>query len=802
MNKKLFSFFSIFLAAFFLCAEEMRIPFTSAFYGIGQAFAAENNTFDEEGLGDVMMEAEGLGADALIDKAVSYISPSSQKKTPPVPVKPSVRENTNKTGETDKEKRTDSGETSSEEQAVQNVADVISVSSKDIPSIIQKKETTRGQDSALVVNLDSFIDFLSQHSPNLLNAEQLINGFKGLAELGKRLSDSFKNFYPKTRGFWLFLGMSVFCFILSHMMHLWALKKLKALKTPQPFSYLRRVGLCFADFVFTGIIPALLFVLVFLIFRDNNLAVKEESFFKFIEICFMIAFSTLLLNEFLRNALSPKYEPKRLLLLKNEKAARIYHLLFSLMLVFFIDAGFLAILKEFGAGQSSQQLLVPIFTLLESYFIWKLAYPVLWRGIKASQTGGRNFLLSVSLVIKLAVFVVVFATLLGYTVLGVFIINRLIIIGFTWAALLFVYVLMKELLLFVVQKRLPPQTDKLINQIRILIEICLIPALFLVGLSVILPLFGISYDIYWNALKKLFIGFNVGEIKISLLAIILAVLSYIFLQQLFRTFQNLLKNQVFIYMDLDSGVQNSLLSVLGYIGVVVSLLISLSVAGVGLKNMTIILGALSVGIGFGLQNIANNIVSGLIILIERPLKVGDWIVVSSGEGIVKKINIRATEVETFDKACLIVPNSEILANSFKNWTHKDLEVRLSISLTVAYGSDVEKVENILRDSVAQDDRILKAPAPFITFSDFGEKGLKFDLRCYLGLITEQLAVQTALRKNIYRRFKEEGIFFVTPYRIQEVSPLNLKLAEGENLSEDEENAEKEQTAQIQEGTKS
>ena len=722
MNKKLFSF--VILLSAVLCFQISN----SGLFCFVQAFAANSSV-------------------------------TQTSRIPPIPVKPDFQMPLEKTDET---------------SAVQNSADVISVSSKDIPSIIQKKESNRGRESALVVNLDSFIDFLSQHSPNLLNAEQFVTGFKGVLALGKSLSDFFKSFYPKVQGFWLFLTMSVFCFVLSHLMHLSALKKLKALKTPLPFSYLRRVGLCFADFIFTGIIPAVLFALIFLIFRENNLPVRNENFFKFIEIGFMMAFSALLLNEFLRNALSPRYEPKRLLFLKDEKAGKIYHLLFSLMLVFFIDTGFLAVLKEFGLGQASQQLLIPLFTLTEAYFIWKLAYPVLWRRAKTNSTGGRNFLLSVSLVVKLAVLVVILATLLGYTVLGVFIINRLIIIGVTWAALLFVYVLIKELLLFIVQKRLPPQTDKLINQIRILIEACLIPALFLVGLSVILPFFGISYDIYWNALKKLFIGFNVGEIKISLLAVILAILSYIFLQQIFRTLQNLLKNQVFIYTDLDSGVQNSMLSVLGYIGVAVSLLISLSVAGVGLKNITIILGALSVGIGFGLQNIANNIVSGLIILIERPLKVGDRIVVSSGEGIVKQINIRATEIETFDKASLIVPNSEILANSFKNWTHRDMQVRLSISLTVAYGSDIEKVESILKDSVAQDNRILKTPAPYILFSDFGEKGLNFDLRCYLGLITDQLSVQTALRKNIYHRFKEEGIFFVTPYRVQQLSPLYSK----------------------------
>ena len=139
----------------------------------------------------------------------------------------------------------------------------------------------------------------------------------------------------------------------------------------------------------------------------------------------------------------------------------------------------------------------------------------------------------------------------------------------------------------------------------------------------------------------------------------------------------------------DVGVRNSIRTVVGYAGVALAALIGVSAAGIDLSNLALIAGGLSLGIGFGLQNVVSNFVSGLILLAERPFKVGDWIVAGPVSGTVKKISVRATEIETFQRQTVILPNSELINSAVANWTHRNKLGRVDIAVNVAYGSDVE-----------------------------------------------------------------------------------------------------------------
>jgi small-conductance mechanosensitive channel len=207
----------------------------------------------------------------------------------------------------------------------------------------------------------------------------------------------------------------------------------------------------------------------------------------------------------------------------------------------------------------------------------------------------------------------------------------------------------------------------------------------------------------------------------------------------------------------DVGVQNSLITLLGYGGLVIALFASISALGVDLGNLALIAGALSVGIGFGLQSIVNNFVSGLILLFERPIKVGDWIVTTSGEGTVKKISVRSTEIETFDRSSIIVPNSELVSSTVTNWTHKDKIGRISVAVGVSYGSDPEKVRDILLKCANAHPLVVAYPEPFVVWKDFGASSLDFELRAFLNDISKGLQVRTDLRFAIFKALADAGI---------------------------------------------
>jgi small-conductance mechanosensitive channel len=176
-----------------------------------------------------------------------------------------------------------------------------------------------------------------------------------------------------------------------------------------------------------------------------------------------------------------------------------------------------------------------------------------------------------------------------------------------------------------------------------------------------------------------------------------------------------------------------------------------------LSSLAIVAGALSVGIGFGLQNIVNNFVSGLILLVERPVKVGDWVVVGCQEGYVKRINVRATEIETFERASVILPNSELLQSSVVNWTHKDKTGRVAVRVGVAYGSDTKKVHEILLACARDHPDIVSCPAPYAVFRDFGPNALEFEVRGFLKDVDKRLMVASDLRFAIDAMFRAQNV---------------------------------------------
>lgn len=216
-----------------------------------------------------------------------------------------------------------------------------------------------------------------------------------------------------------------------------------------------------------------------------------------------------------------------------------------------------------------------------------------------------------------------------------------------------------------------------------------------------------------------------------------------------------------------SSTRDSLLAVTGYVSYALLVLILLGISGVKLTGLTIIVGALSVGIGFGLQNIVNNFISGLILVFERPIKRGDWIVVGSTEGYVKKISIRATIIQTFDRADVIVPNSDLISSQVTNMMFNDHRGRLRISVGVAYGSDTELVQKLLLEVANNHEQVISdgsVPVPRAWFQTFGDSSLNFDLLCHIHEIDMKLQIRSELNIAIDKILKKHNISIPFPQR--------------------------------------
>ncbi|OUS08201.1 hypothetical protein A9Q96_01705 [Rhodobacterales bacterium 52_120_T64] len=412
---------------------------------------------------------------------------------------------------------------------------------------------------------------------------------------------------------------------------------------------------------------------------------------------------------------------------------------------------------EFSTGTQAVLGFPPV--VIASYAFYKLS-GILRNGRHADldpddETETPEFLFS-SIVSRLlmlfAIFAPVFAAIGYYAAARFFVFPTIVTLGLV-ATILVLFSLIRTFLDYWIEG----EGHELRRDQTRLIPVFVGFLLALGALPVLALIWGARPSDLWEIWGWLSDGITIGESRFSLTDLLVFVVVFGLGYTITRLLQKMIRNTVLPRTKMDIGGKTAVLTGVGYVGVTFAALAAISATGLDLSSLAIVAGALSVGIGFGLQAIVSNFVSGIILLVERPIKEGDWIVAGGHEGIVRKISVRATLVDTFDRCAVVIPNSDLIAGSVLNWTSPDLSGRVKVAIGVAYGTDPEKVKEVLL-SIASDNSVaLKYPAPSVIFKNFGASALDFELRVFIRDVNKILSVHSDINFEIARRFKQEGI---------------------------------------------
>lgn len=534
-----------------------------------------------------------------------------------------------------------------------------------------------------------------------------------------------------------------------------------AVETP---SYLSRLSVAFWSTLLPAASFAVFLAVTYLLFEYFK--VLRSDIRELLYSAFSMAAIVFFIHRLSKAVLSPSLPNWRLAPVEAKPARLLVYLLTATAIVTGLD-GFMTVVAETLGSPLSltiaksfvASVLVGLFVLMIS-----LVRPSGKSVIKSPFDRPSRALLFLLALLPLA------AALLGYIGLARFITQQIVITG---ALLITMYLGFKSAQSLQAEgafatSRIGGYVAKTfdlgevaVDRIGVLVSLLINLLVLAIGIPLILLQWRFQWEDIRSFVVRAFNGFTVGSVTISLLGVLTGIAAFIVVFLLTRWFQRWLDSSILSRGKIDSGVRHSIRTAFGYAGLALAALIGISAAGINLSSLALVAGALSLGIGFGLQNIVSNFVSGLILLAERPFKVGDWIVAGNAEGIVKKISVRATEIETFQKQTVILPNSELINAAVGNWTHRNRLGRVDIPVSVAYNSDPVLVQQILLDIARANPHVLKTPEPFVLFRGFGVASLDFDLRVHLADITQSPLVQNDVRFSLIRRFKEAGI--ETPY---------------------------------------
>lgn len=481
----------------------------------------------------------------------------------------------------------------------------------------------------------------------------------------------------------------------------------------------------------------------------------------------------------LESVFAPGQPERRLVAFSNRAARRITRLLKMLAAIYAADLFFSAV---------SQILYFPLSISVIQSLIASVAFALVLIGLLLTpfeqyEQGGlravpRDHPRWLKYPLWVAAITIIVLCLLGYVALGRFLSQQLMMTGVIALVATLLYLAIRAFtregtngrtsVSIFLEEQLGVDADRR-RQLGWLIETVLTAGLALVALPLMMLQWGFAGADIRDWIKSLLFGFEIGQMRISLVRIVVGVALFVGLLFATRLIQRRLRDTVLRPPRMDPGIANSIYTSVGYAGTILAAIVAISYAGFDITNLAIVAGALSVGIGFGLQSIVNNFVSGLILLIERPVKVGDWIVVGSEQGTVKNISVRSTEVETFDRASLIVPNSELITGRVLNWTHRNALGRVVLKFTAGPDADPRHVIEVLTRCANAHKDILREPEPLAVFEGYTATTTEFSLRVLLPDIKRGMRVQSDLRIAVFEALRYHGV--EAPQELSATPPL-------------------------------
>ncbi len=536
--------------------------------------------------------------------------------------------------------------------------------------------------------------------------------------------------------------------------------------------YGQKIAVAIATSIAYGVIPCLI-IGGCLLWQVANTSLTNSDFGTVLASCLYYALYITLLRAIARVILAPWNGKWRLFNISDEKAERIFNASTLSIILLGVTSCVINISKYFEVSNELTLLLEVSIDAIKAFVIILLTSrifsdPKTKEDTQDDEQDQEDFEMTSSMRIKLFMslfaFSIFLTSLFGYPGLATFIFNRFFLSALLLGAFiilrLFISDLLKRSIVFWISTF--KLRRKLLSKADFAMSLLITPILVMVFIYSLLRLWGVPGTFMLHGLKKLVFGFKVGGIEISLIAITTGLIVFAVSITLVRIAKNRLASNLLTRINMDEGIKHSLVSGTGFVGIIISVILAIIAMGVDLSNLAVIAGALSVGIGFGLQDVIKNLVSGIIILFERPFKVGDWVLIGGEEGKIKQINIRSTELETWTRQSVIIPNATLISSSLINFTHENNWNRQTVAVGVSYDSDADLVTELLLECARSCKKVAKNPAPYVIFKNFGSSSLDFEVRFYVSDIWNGWTASSEIRYEILRRFREAGINIAYP----------------------------------------
>lgn len=543
-------------------------------------------------------------------------------------------------------------------------------------------------------------------------------------------------------------------------------------------------------FIARGVIPAAI-IGAFLFWMKNNSLINKDSFGLLLNTAAFYLLYYYLTKAVVKVIFTPNNAKWRIIEVADDRAKSISSALILSAAAICIVSFFQSLANQMEYDSSIIYSLKIFANAVKTFCIILVSYKALYdnKTLTDDEISEDTPVADLSTTSKISLFInfamgTAFAlSLFGYIRLSEYIINRSIISAVTIGIFYIADKLLRGLFHQILLLRFWVRTFRISRRTLVKTEfwfgLILTPIMWILGFLALLAVWGVSVDLLLAQIKSFLVGFNIGGVRISITSILLGIISFFILLSLFKMLKNSFISGNLSKIEMNDGVRNSVVSSIGFLGFIISGLLAIAVMGGSLSSIAIIAGALSFGVGLGLQNMVSNLAAGMTILWERPIKIGDWVVINGQEGIVKEINMRSTELETWDKSTIIIPNSDILSKSLTNYTYSGRLGRVVIKVGVDYSSDVDLVKKTLVEIAASNPNVLQNPAPSVAFNDLGDSSLDFTLYCFTANVFNRAAISNDLREKIVKRFREFKIDIPYPKRTLYLEPGDAQASESE-----------------------